>query len=113
MLQRTGAQSWFVPLLFVSALADSAFWARHCFVARGVESHERRRVIRLDFTPALGVNDAEWEGAAWIDSAASVLARVEFRLTNLRDYGGPRQFEGYTVFTTPSPFIARPDSTVA
>ena len=113
VLQRTGGQSWFVPLLFVSALADSAFWARHCFVARGVESREGKRVIRLDFGPALGVNEPEWEGAAWIDSAASVLARVEFRLTNLRDYGGPRAFEGYTVFTTPSPYIARPDSTVA
>jgi hypothetical protein len=113
VLQRTGAQSWFVPLLFVSALADSAFWARHCFVARGMETHEGRRVIRLDFSPARDVHEAEWEGAAWIDSAASVLARVEFRLTNLHDYGGPRRFEGYTVFTTPSPFIARPDSTVA
>src|SRR6478672_2688651 len=39
VLQRTGEQDWFVPLLFVSALADSAFWARHCFVARGVEEH--------------------------------------------------------------------------
>jgi len=113
VLQRTGAQSWFVPLLFVSALADSAFWARHCFVARGVEEREGRRVIRLDFSPARDVRDAEWEGAAWIDSAASVLTRVEFRLTNLRDYTGPREFEGYTVFTTPSPYIARPDSTVA
>ena len=113
VLQRTGGQSWFVPLLFVSALADSAFWARHCFVARGVESREGKRVIRLDFGPALGVNEPEWEGAAWIDSVASVLSRVEFRLTNLRDYGGPRAFEGYTVFTTPSPYIARPDSTVA
>jgi carboxypeptidase family protein len=113
VLQRTGSQNWFVPLLFVSALADSAFWARHCFVARGVETHDGRRVIRLDFSPARGVNEADWEGAAWIDSAASVLARVEFRLTNLHEYGGPRHFEGYTVFTTPSPFIARPDSTVA
>jgi len=113
VLQRTGARSWFVPMLFVSALADSAFWARHCFVARGVQEYGGRRVIRLDFSPAIDVNGAEWEGTALIDSAASVLARVEFRLTNLRDYGGPRRFEGYTVFTTPSPYIARPDSTVA
>jgi len=113
VLQPIDAQNFFVPLLFVSALADSAFWARHCFVARGVESREHRRVIRLDFTPSLGVDEPEWEGAVWIDSAASVLARVEFHLTNLRDRGGPRRFEGYTVFTTPSPYIARPDSTVA
>jgi len=113
VLQRTEGQSYFIPLLFVSALADSAFWARHCFVARGVESHDHRRVIRLDFSPALGIDEPEWEGAAWIDSVASVLARVDFRLTNLRDRGGPQQFEGYTVFTTPSPYIARPDSTFA
>lgn len=113
VIQRTGASSWFVPLLFVTALADSAFWDRHCFVARGVESHEGHRVIRLDFAPALGIRDAEWEGAAWIDSAANVLRRVEFRLTNLHGSDGPRRFEGYTVFTTPSPYIARPDSTVA
>ena len=112
VLQRTGAQSWFIPLLFVSALADSAFWARHCFVARGVEEYDGRRVIRLDFSPASGVNDTEWEGAALIDSTRSVLARVDFHLTNLRDYGGPRRVEGYTVFSTPSPYIARPDSTV-
>src|SRR5258705_9801995 len=59
VLQQTGARSWFVPLLFVSALADSAFWARHCFVARGVEEHGGRRVIRLDFSPARRVNAAE------------------------------------------------------
>lgn len=113
VLQHTSATSWFVPLLFVSALADSAFHARHCFVARGVETREGRRVIRLDFTPALDVRDVDWEGAVWIDSAASVLRRVEFRLTNLRNHYGPRYFEGYTMFSTPSPFIARPDSTVA
>jgi hypothetical protein len=113
VIQRTGSSSWFVPLLFVTALADSAFWDRHCFVARGMETHEGHRVIRLDFQPALGIRDAEWEGAAWIDSAASVLRRVEFRLTNLHDPTGPRRFEGYTVFATPSPYIARPDSTVA
>src|SRR5215210_4121655 len=84
VLQRRGVNEYFVPLLFVSALADSAFWSRHCFEARGVESREGRRLIRLEFRPALGVRDPEWEGSAWLDSARSVLARVDFRLTNLR-----------------------------
>ena len=113
VLQPRENQTYFVPLLFVSALADSAFWERHCFVARGVEQHDGRRVIRLDFSPARGINDTEWEGAVWIDSAASVLARVEFRLTNLPRNSWLRRFEGYTIFATPSPYIARPDSTVA
>ena len=81
---------YYVPVLFVSALADSAFWARHCFVAKGVDTREGRRVIRLDFTPSRGVREPEWEGSAWVDSAASVLRRVDFRLVNVRDPKGPR-----------------------
>jgi hypothetical protein len=108
-----GRDEYFVPLLFVSALADSAFWDLHCFVARGVESRDGRRLIRLDFSPTLDVRDPDWEGSAWLDSVRSVLARVDFRLTNLRGSVGPQRFGGYTVFTTPTPYIARPDSTVA
>ena len=104
---------YYVPVLFVAALADSAFWARHCFVAKGVETRDGRRVIRLDFTPSRGVREVEWEGSAWLDSAASVLRRVDFRLVNIRDPRAPRRFEGYTTFAMPSPYIAVPDSTVA
>ena len=104
---------YYVPVLFVSALADSAFWARHCFVAKGVHSRDGHRVIRLDFTPSRGVREPEWEGSAWLDSAASVLRRVDFRLVNIRDPRAPRRFEGYTTFAMPSPYIAVPDSTVA
>ena len=109
----SGRDEYFVPLLFVSALADSAFWSLHCFAARGVESHDGRRLIRLDFAPTLDVRDPDWEGSAWLDSARSVLARVDFRLTNLRSAVGPQRLGGYTVFSTPTPYIARPDSTVA
>jgi hypothetical protein len=112
VLQRTD-EGYFVPLLFVSTLADSVFWERHCFAARGVESHDGYRVIRLDFFPARDVREVEWEGSAWLDSAASVLRRVDFRLANLRDGDGLRRFEGYTIFAEPSPNIAVPDSTLA
>jgi hypothetical protein len=104
---------YYVPVLFVSALADSAFWARHCFVAKGVESRDGRRLIKLDFAPARGVREVEWEGSAWLDSAASVLRRVDFRIVNVRDPRAPKRFEGYTTFAMPSPYIAVPDSTVA
>jgi hypothetical protein len=113
VVMQSGRDEYFVPLLFVSALADSMFWSLHCFAARGVESRDGRRLIRLDFSPTLDVRDPDWEGSAWLDSARSVLARVDFRLTNLRSMTGPQRFGGYTVFSTPTPYIARPDSTVA
>jgi len=112
VLQRT-SDGYFVPLLFVSTLADSTFWSRHCFAARGVESRDGHRVIRLDFFPTRDVREVEWEGSAWLDSAASVLRRVDFRLAHLHESDAPRRFEGYTIFAVPSPFIAVPDSTVA
>lgn len=113
VVMEAGRDEYFVPLLFVSALADPAFWDLHCLIARGVESRDGRRLIRLDFSPILDLRDPDWEGSAWLDSARSVLARVDFRLTNLRSQVGPQQFEGYTVFSTPTPYIAMPDSTVA
>ena len=112
VVNESGRDEYFVPLLFVSALADSAFWDRHCFAARGVHSRDGRRLIRLDFSPALDIREPEWEGSAWLDSARSVLARVDFRLTNLRNPVGPQQFQGYTVFSTPTPYIAMPESTL-
>jgi hypothetical protein len=112
VLQRT-SDGYFVPLLFVSTLADSTFWSRHCFAARGVESRDGHRVIRLDFFPTRDVQEVEWEGSAWLDSAASVLRRVDFRLAHLSGMNAPRQFEGYTIFGVPSPYIAVPESTLA
>ena len=112
VLMETGRDQYFVPLLFVSSLADSAFWDRHCFIARGVETRDGRRLIRLDFSPVLDVRDPDWEGSAWLDSSRSVLARIDFRLTNLRRPEGLQQLEGYTVFSTPTPYIAMPESTL-
>jgi hypothetical protein len=106
-------KGYYVPVLFVSTLADTAFLRRHCFVAKGVETREGRRVVRLDFAPSRDVREVDWAGTAWIDSAASVLRRVDFQLANLHVRGAPRRFEGYTTFSMPSPFIAVPDSTVA
>jgi hypothetical protein len=63
--------------------------------------------------PSRGVRETEWAGSAWIDSAASVLRRVDFRLVNIQGRGAPQRYEGYTTFSMPSPFIAVPDSTIA
>jgi len=102
-----------VPLLFLSALANPVFWQHHCFTVNGVHSLQDARVLRLEFTPPLGVTNVDWVGTAFVDSASSVLRRVEFQLAGLRDDDVPRRLEGYTTFRSPSPFIVIPDSTVA
>jgi len=102
-----------IPILFVSTLADSLFWHRHCFTTPGIQTLNGARVVRLEFAPAFGIDAAEWQGVAFIDSATSILRRVEFNLVGIPDRVSPRRFEGYTTFSSPSPFIAIPDSTVA
>jgi hypothetical protein len=102
-----------VSILFLAALADSSFWTRHCFSVRGIGSLANQRVVQMDFTPANGARDPEWEGTAFIDSATSVLTRLQFRLKGLPDDDSPRRLEGYTTFMSPSPYITIPDSIVA
>ena len=43
----------------------------------------------------------------------SRLLRIDFQLANAKVDNGPRKLEGYTTFTSPSPFVMVPDTTVA
>ena len=107
------ARGFSVPLLFIAALADSVFWDRHCFSATGVEELNGTRVVRLEFSPTGDAKSADWSGAALVDSATSVLRRVEFRLAGLRPGDLPARLEGYTTFTTPAHLVVVPESTIA
>lgn len=102
-----------VPILFVSALADANFWKHHCFVAQGVQTFERTRVIRLDFMPTKETKTPDWEGSALVDSATSMLRRVDFDLTGLGKHDVLKGLVGYTMFRSPTAFISMPDSTMA
>ena len=102
-----------VPLLFLSTLGDSVFWEHHCFIARGVESYQGARVVRLEFSPTTDITGPDYEGAALLDSATSYLLRVDFRLANPKPRFGPRRLEGYITFMSPSPFVMVPDTTAA
>ena len=102
-----------VSILFLAALGDSSFWTRHCFAVRGISTLENRRVVEMDFSPASGTHDPEWQGTAFIDSATSVLTRLKFRLDGLPEDETPRRLEGYATFMSPSPYITIPDSIVA
>jgi len=102
-----------IPILFLETLAEPEFWRNHCFVARGVEAWNGSRAIRLDFEPALNIRSADWEGSALIDSATSVLVRLDFRLARLNESSRPRRLEGYTTFVSPLPYLVIPDSTIA
>jgi hypothetical protein len=102
-----------VPLLFLSTLGDSVFWEHHCFIARGVESYQGSRVVRLEFSPSSDVTGPDYAGAALLDSATSSLLKVDFRLANLHQRYGPTRLEGYITFMSPSPFVMMPDTTAA
>ncbi|MFL5525375.1 MAG: hypothetical protein ACJ79I_02970 [Gemmatimonadaceae bacterium] len=104
--------SFKVPLLFLTTVADSNFWNHHCFGVRGMEGAPGNRAIRLEFSPNSETRGPDWAGSALLDSATSSLLRVEFRVVGLRN-SDPQRIEGYTTFTSPSPFVVLPDSTVA
>ena len=67
----------------------------------------------MEFGAAVGARRPEWEGTVLIDSATSMLRRLQFRLTGFPEDDAPRRLEGYTTFSSPSPYIAIPDSTIA
>lgn len=101
-----------LPILFISTLGDPRFWEHHCVTSAGVEGTERSRRVRLHFVPSPSARGSDWEGNAILDSASSLLQRVEFTL-RVNQPDGPRRFEGYTTFRSPSPLIVVPDSTAA
>lgn len=101
-----------IPLT-IGALADPVFWEHHCFVVRNVATVDGRRVLPLEFMPALSLESADYGGTAWVDSTTSELRRVDFQLRGLQWPATVRRMEGYMTFTHPSPFIARPDSIVS
>lgn len=107
------SRNFSVPILFLSNLADPAFWDHHCFVVRGFEKLDNSAVVRLEFSPSSNIRGPDWEGAALLDSGTSVLRRVEFRVANLGYARGPERIEGYTTYRSPSPFVVMPDTTVA
>jgi len=112
VLHRRG-RAFDAKLLFIVALADTSFWEAHCLTVRGVEERDARRLIRLDFAPITDMKSPDWAGTAWLDSASSVLRRLDFRLTGLEERDDPGRLEGYTTFVEPSAFITFPDSNVA
>jgi hypothetical protein len=112
VIQRSGL-GFTIPLLFLGTLAQPEFWQHHCFKAAGVEDHNGARLLRLDFEPARSVRSPDWEGSAFIDSATSMLVRIDFRLARLTRTSRVQRLEGYTTFKSPSPFFVIPDSTVA
>jgi hypothetical protein len=112
VISRSGA-GFSVPLLFVTALADTTFLNRHCFAAQQVTEWRGHRVVRLTFWPDSTVDSPDWEGVALIDSATSILRKLDFQVTGLAQGDRPRRLEGYTIFSEPASLVALPESTSA
>jgi hypothetical protein len=100
--------------LFLQHLGDPVFWEVHCPQHAKVEGPADARVVRLSFEPSQSSRTSDWGGDVLIDSATSVLQRLEFRLRVVDgDQVAPPRLEGYTTFRYPSPFIAIADSTIS
>lgn len=107
-----------VSILFLPALADSVFWGHHCFSARVVDTalargESTRSYVALSFIPDSTVRRPDWAGIAFLESETSSLRRVSFNLAPLGADDSPRRLEGYTIFSSPSPYIVLPESTFA
>jgi hypothetical protein len=101
-----------VPILFVATLGDPAFWDHHCITTARVEGSDSLRQVRLRFAPSPSAKGSDWGGDALMDSSTSLLRRIEFHL-RINQKDGPRRFEGYTTFRSPSSLIVVPESTFA
>lgn len=101
-----------VSILFLATLGDAQFWEHHCPVKATVVGDSSRRVVRLSFVPGNTIKETDWEGEAYMDSATSVLSRVDFRL-RVSGRDTPRRMEGYSTFWQASPGIVVPDTTIA
>lgn len=101
-----------VPILFVATLGDRVFWDHHCVASARLDGDQVTGTVRLLFRPRPSARHSDWEGEAHMDAATSLLKRIDFRL-DVRQKDGPRRLEGYTTFSSPSPLIAVPDSTLA
>lgn len=101
-----------VPIFFVAAFGDHAFWDHHCVTTASVVGNEGARSVRLSFAPSPAAKGSDWAGDALMDSSTSLLQRIEFSLY-IRQDDGPRRLEGVTTFFSPSALIVVPESTLA
>jgi hypothetical protein len=110
---RTGTWGGFsAQILFVETLGDPAFWAHHCITDVTSSGEPGRALVQLSFAPGPAVRWPDWRGRVTLDSASSVLQRVDFALTP-DPRMGPARLEGFSTFREVSPLIVMPDSTAA
>src|SRR5205085_6131457 len=91
-----------VPVLFLANLADGEFWKRHCFAAGEMTQLGEDRVLRVSFSPLPKIKEPEWKGTVLLDSASSMLRRIEYELVNLDKRQPITRLEGYTTFSSPT-----------
>jgi hypothetical protein len=99
-------------ILFVETLGDPVFWEHHCVTDVTSSGEPGRALVQLSFAPGRSVGWPDWQGRVTLDSATSVMQRVDFMLTPDPRLG-PARLEGFSTFREVSPLIVMPDSTAA
>ena len=63
-------------------LADSEFHNAHCFTYGGVEKINRKRFVRVDFTPFVNIDTPDLEGSVYLDPESYQIMRLVMVLTH-------------------------------
>jgi hypothetical protein len=77
-----GEKKRMVRLITFADLGDSAFLSNHCFAYGGLPFVDRKRMIRIDFTPAKWLRAPDVEGSIFLDADRYVVRRAEFHLSH-------------------------------
>lgn len=69
-----------IPTL--SDLADDLFLRNHCFTYGGIEVVGDYATYRIDFTPASGIDNPDFEGSAYVDVQTYMIRKAVFQVTH-------------------------------
>jgi hypothetical protein len=80
-------QTWGVNVPTITVFADSGFVANHCFWNAGVETLDGHRVVRVDLRVADRIDEPDFNGSLYLDSATFAVRRSLLSLSRPPGHG--------------------------